>query len=65
MNENLVPYEYWDPQPLKRFFEGMIITGTTETVLGTAFDNRRVVHAGIAFAIAGATGRIILALLGY
>lgn len=57
--------KWWNPDRLKRLFEGMIIVGTTGTGVGIAFDNRRVVDAGIASTIAGITGLVILALRGY
>jgi len=57
--------KWWDPHRLKHLFEGMIIVGATGTGVGVAFDNRRVVDAGIASTIAGITGLVILALRGY
>lgn len=67
MSENSI-YEFskcWNPHRLKRLFEGMIIVGATGTGVGIAFHNRRVVDAGVASTIAGITGRVVLALLGY
>ena len=66
MADNLIPYEkfpeYWDPQPLKRLFEGMIIAGTIGIGVGIASDDRRITSASAASTGAGIVGQIILSL---
>ena len=67
MSQNPI-YEFskwWDPDRLKRLFEGMVIVGVAGTGIGIALDNRRVVDAAIASTIAGITGWVVLGLLGH
>ena len=69
MADHLIPYsefpKYWDPKPLKRLFETMLISGLIGTGVGIAFDNRRVIGASAASAGAGIVGQLILSLFGY